>query len=130
VTWADIGALDGLRKELSMTIYQPIKNRKQFEAIGLSVPAGVLLYGPPGCGKTLVAKAIANESGASFLSIKGPELLNQYVGASEKAVRQVLSIYLSIDLSIYRFIYLSTQTQHNAHTHTHIHTRHKNNSKD
>lgn len=91
VTWADIGALDNLRADLSMTIYQPIKNRKQFEAIGLSVPAGVLLYGPPGCGKTLVAKAIANESGASFLSIKGPELLNQYVGASEKAVRQVFA---------------------------------------
>eukprot|EP00462_Mataza_sp_D1_P005740 CAMPEP_0175120648 /NCGR_PEP_ID=MMETSP0087-20121206/735_1 /TAXON_ID=136419 /ORGANISM="Unknown Unknown, Strain D1" /LENGTH=352 /DNA_ID=CAMNT_0016402113 /DNA_START=155 /DNA_END=1216 /DNA_ORIENTATION=- len=89
VTWADIGALDAMRSELRMTILQPIKNPKQFEAVGLTCPAGVLFYGPPGCGKTLVAKAIAKESGASFLSIKGPELLNQYVGASERAVRQV-----------------------------------------
>lgn len=89
VNWEDIGALDVLREELSMSILQPIRNPEQFDAIGLTVPAGVLLYGPPGCGKTLVAKAIANESGASFLSIKGPELLNQYVGASERAVRQV-----------------------------------------
>jgi ribosome biogenesis ATPase len=55
----------------------------------LNVPPGVLLFGPPGCGKTLVAKAIARECGASFLSIKGPELLNQYVGESERAVRKV-----------------------------------------
>jgi ribosome biogenesis ATPase len=89
VCWADIGALQNLKEQLEMSILQPIVNPGQFEAIGLTVPAGVLLYGPPGCGKTLVAKAIANESGASFLSIKGPELLNQYVGQSERAVRQV-----------------------------------------
>ena len=89
VTWNDIGALDELHDELSMCILQPIKYPQQFISIGLSVPAGVLLFGPPGCGKTLVAKAIANESGASFLSVKGPELLNQYVGQSERAVRNV-----------------------------------------
>jgi ribosome biogenesis ATPase len=55
----------------------------------LTAPAGVLLYGPPGCGKTLVAKAVSNESKANFISIKGPELLNKYVGESEKAVRQL-----------------------------------------
>jgi ribosome biogenesis ATPase len=89
VTWADVGALDELQAELDMAIVQPIMDPKLFESIGLAVPAGVLLFGPPGCGKTLVAKAVANQSGASFLSIKGPELLNQYVGESERAVRQV-----------------------------------------
>ena len=78
-----------IQAELDMAIVQPILDPKLFESIGLSVPAGVLLFGPPGCGKTLVAKAVANQSGASFLSIKGPELLNQYVGESERAVRQV-----------------------------------------
>lgn len=89
VTWQDVGALDALQAELDMAIVQPITDPKLFESIGLSVPAGVLLFGPPGCGKTLVAKAVANESGASFLSVKGPELLNQYVGQSEAAVRAV-----------------------------------------
>ena len=57
------------------------------QALGLSLPAGVLLYGPPGCGKTLIAKAVARESGANFISVKGPELLDKYVGESERAVR-------------------------------------------
>jgi len=59
----------------------------KFAALGLSAPTGVLLYGPPGCGKTLVAKAAARESGANFISVKGPELLNKFVGESERAVR-------------------------------------------
>eukprot|EP00467_Chlorarachnion_reptans_P024091 CAMPEP_0114494788 /NCGR_PEP_ID=MMETSP0109-20121206/4844_1 /TAXON_ID=29199 /ORGANISM="Chlorarachnion reptans, Strain CCCM449" /LENGTH=324 /DNA_ID=CAMNT_0001671859 /DNA_START=27 /DNA_END=1002 /DNA_ORIENTATION=+ len=91
VTWGDIGALGGLREELRMAILEPIRHPEMFEHVGLSAPCGVLLYGPPGCGKTLVAKAVASESGASFLSIKGPELLNKYVGASERAVRLVFS---------------------------------------
>ena len=68
---------------------EPILNPEKFKRIGLNAPAGVLLYGPPGCGKTLVAKAVSNESKANFISIKGPELLNKYVGESEKAVRQL-----------------------------------------
>lgn len=68
---------------------QPIRYPERFTALGLMMPAGVLLYGPPGCGKTLLAKAIAHESGANFISIKGPELLDKYVGESERAVRQV-----------------------------------------
>mmetsp|Transcript_35395 Transcript_35395/g.56571 ORF Transcript_35395/g.56571 Transcript_35395/m.56571 type:complete len:282 (-) Transcript_35395:4106-4951(-) len=74
-----------------MAITEPIKNPKLFSSMGLSVPAGVLLYGPPGCGKTMLAKAIANSSGSNFISIKGPELLNKFVGESERAVRQVFA---------------------------------------
>eukprot|EP00949_MAST-11_sp_MAST-11-sp1_P003703 g3703.t1 len=89
VTWADVGALEGVRDDLELSIMQPIRHPERFEAVGLQVPAGVLLYGPPGCGKTLLAKAIAHESGANFISVKGPELLDKYVGESEKAVRKV-----------------------------------------
>ncbi|KAL3657476.1 hypothetical protein V7S43_017615 [Phytophthora oleae] len=89
VTWDDIGALNEVRDELSLAILQPIAHPERFAALGLSMPAGVLLYGPPGCGKTLLAKAIAHESGANFISIKGPELLDKYVGESERSVRQV-----------------------------------------
>ncbi|XP_066553340.1 nuclear valosin-containing protein-like [Amia ocellicauda] len=89
VTWDDIGALQDIRKKLSMAILAPVRYPEQFRALGLSAPAGVLLAGPPGCGKTLLAKAVANESGLNFISVKGPELLNMYVGESERAVRQV-----------------------------------------
>lgn len=86
-TWEDVGALKQVRAELALSIVQPILNPQKFKDIGLSAPAGVLLYGPPGCGKTLVARAVSNESKANFISIKGPELLNKYVGESERAVR-------------------------------------------
>ncbi|XP_059838583.1 nuclear valosin-containing protein-like isoform X2 [Hypanus sabinus] len=89
VTWADIGALEEIREELTMAILAPLRHSEQFRVLGLSSPAGVLLAGPPGCGKTLLAKAVANESGLNFISVKGPELLNMYVGESERAVRQV-----------------------------------------
>ncbi|KAG6884574.1 hypothetical protein C0993_009905 [Termitomyces sp. T159_Od127] len=91
VTWADVGALHGTREELHMAIVQPIKRPELFNAVGISAACGVLLWGPPGCGKTLLAKAVANESKANFISVKGPELLNKYVGESERAVRQVFS---------------------------------------
>lgn len=89
VSWDNIGALQSVREELSLSVLEPITHPEKFEALGLPLPAGVLLYGPPGCGKTLLAKAIANESGANFISVKGPELLDKYVGESERAVRQV-----------------------------------------
>lgn len=91
VTWASVGALDKIRIELNMAIVQPIKRPELYEKVGISAPAGVLLWGPPGCGKTLLAKAVANESRANFISIKGPELLNKYVGESERAIRQVFN---------------------------------------
>lgn len=91
VNWADIGALYHIREELQMAIVQPIRRPELFEAVGIDTGCGVLLWGPPGCGKTLLAKAVANESRANFISVKGPELLNKYVGESERAVRQVFS---------------------------------------
>ena len=87
VSWDDVGSLGDVRDELNLSICEPILNPEKFKALGLSAPTGVLLYGPPGCGKTLVAKAVARESGANFISVKGPELLNKFVGESERAVR-------------------------------------------
>ncbi|CAI6366354.1 unnamed protein product [Macrosiphum euphorbiae] len=89
VTWDDIGSLKKIREELHMAMLAPVTHAKEFTALGLDVPTGVLLCGPPGCGKTLLAKAVANEAGINFISIKGPELLNMYVGESERGVRQV-----------------------------------------
>uniref|UniRef100_A0A1A8EJ66 Nuclear VCP-like n=2 Tax=Nothobranchius korthausae TaxID=1143690 RepID=A0A1A8EJ66_9TELE len=89
VTWENVGALQEIREELTMAILGPVRSPQHFKALGLTAPSGVLLAGPPGCGKTLLAKAVANESGLNFISVKGPELLNMYVGESERAVRQV-----------------------------------------
>lgn len=91
VTWQDVGALSEVREELKHNVLEPIAHPERFRALGLEVPAGVLFYGPPGCGKTLLAKALANQSGANFISVKGPELLNMYVGESESRVRQVFA---------------------------------------
>lgn len=77
VTWSDVGALHATREELHMAIVQPIRRPELFSAVGISAACGVLLWGPPGCGKTLLAKAVANESRANFISVKGPELLNK-----------------------------------------------------
>ncbi|PVI03186.1 AAA-domain-containing protein [Periconia macrospinosa] len=88
-TWRDVGALEKVRAELQMAIVEPIKNPQRFRAVGITAATGVLLWGPPGCGKTLLAKAVAAESKANFISVKGPELLNKYVGESERALRQV-----------------------------------------
>lgn len=88
VTWDDIGSLADIREELKLAVLAPVKYPKKLQALGLTSPSGLLLCGPPGCGKTLLAKAVANEAGINFISVKGPELLNMYVGESERAVRQ------------------------------------------
>jgi ribosome biogenesis ATPase len=77
VTWDDLGALQTIRAEMRMSIVRPIRRPEVFAMLGLQAPCGVLLWGPPGCGKTLLAKAVANESRANFISVKGPELLNK-----------------------------------------------------
>ncbi|PFH55312.1 hypothetical protein XA68_10128 [Ophiocordyceps unilateralis] len=89
VTWDQVGALAEARKRLKRSIIGPIKNPELYRDYGLTRPEGVLLWGPPGCGKTLVAQAVANEAQASFILINGPELLNKYVGESERAVREL-----------------------------------------
>ncbi|EPS73955.1 hypothetical protein M569_00793, partial [Genlisea aurea] len=87
VKWDDVGGLDSLRKEFDLYIIRRIKYPEDYGDFGACLETGFLLYGPPGCGKTLIAKAVASEAGASFIHVKGPELLNKYVGESELAVR-------------------------------------------
>ncbi len=88
VRWTDVGGLDAIKQELVEAVEWPLKYPEAFEAINTKPPKGILLFGPPGTGKTMLAKAVANESEANFISIKGPEMLSKYVGESEKAVRE------------------------------------------
>jgi len=89
VSWQDIGGLEETKRELQEMVRYPIEHRGLFEKFGMQASRGVLFYGPPGCGKTLMAKAIANECGANFISVKGPELLNMWFGGSEANVRDL-----------------------------------------
>ena len=91
VSWNDIGGLYGVKRELKELVQYPIEHPEKFEKFGMSPSRGVLFYGPPGCGKTLLAKAVANECQANFISIKGPELLTMYFGESEANVRDVFA---------------------------------------
>ncbi|WP_435128964.1 CDC48 family AAA ATPase [Halobaculum sp. D14] len=91
VTWEDVGGLGETKERLRETIQWPLDYPEVFEAMDMESAKGVLMYGPPGTGKTLLAKAVANESESNFISVKGPELLNKYVGESEKGVREVFS---------------------------------------
>ena len=89
VKWEDIGGLEEIKRSMKEVIEWPLKFPDSFKRLGIKPPTGVLLFGPPGCGKTLLAKAVANESGANFISVKGPELLSMWVGESEKHIRDV-----------------------------------------
>lgn len=89
VHWEDVGGLEDVKRELHETVQYPVEHVDKYIKFGMSPSKGVLLYGPPGCGKTLLAKAIANECGANFISIKGPELLTQWFGESEANVREL-----------------------------------------
>ena len=89
VHWEDAGGLDNVKQHLIEAVEWPIKNPEMFSRLGIRPPKGILLYGPPGCGKTLLARAVATESEANFISIKGPEVFSKWVGESEKAIREV-----------------------------------------
>ena len=89
IKWNDVGGLDDVKQELKEAVEWPLKHPDTFQRLGIRPPKGTLLYGIPGTGKTLLAKAVASESEANFISVKGPELLSKWVGESEKGVREV-----------------------------------------
>ncbi|EUC66654.1 AAA family ATPase [Rhizoctonia solani AG-3 Rhs1AP] len=89
--WADVGGQSVAQARLRESVEWPLRHPEAFKRLGVRPPAGVLMYGPPGCSKTLIARALATESGLNFLSVKGPELLNKYVGESERAVREIFT---------------------------------------
>ncbi len=87
--WEEVGGLEIVKQELKEAVEWPLKYPDIFKNLGVSAPKGILLYGPPGTGKTLLAKAVANESEANFILVNGPELLNKFVGESERGIRKV-----------------------------------------
>jgi transitional endoplasmic reticulum ATPase len=89
VRWREVGGLEQIKNELVQSVEWPLKKPEVFKRMGIKPPRGILLYGPPGCGKTLLARAVATESEANFISVKGPEIFSKWVGESEKAIREV-----------------------------------------
>ena len=89
VRWTDIGGQEDTKQQLKEAVEWPLKHPEAFTRMGIRPPRGVLLYGPPGCSKTLMAKALATETSLNFLAVKGPELFSKWVGESEKAVQTV-----------------------------------------
>jgi len=89
VTWNDVGGLEDVKAKLKEAVEMPLKDPEAFKRMGITPPRGILLYGAPGTGKTLIAKAVATESESNFISIKGPEVMSKWVGESEKAVRMI-----------------------------------------
>ncbi|EEB15056.1 spermatogenesis associated factor, putative [Pediculus humanus corporis] len=89
VRWEDIGGLEDLKLKLRQCVEWPLKHKESFNKLGITAPKGLLMFGPPGCSKTMIAKALATESKLNFISVKGPELFNKWVGESERAVRNI-----------------------------------------
>jgi len=89
VPWEDVGGLEDIKQELKEGVEWPIKYKKLFKKAGIRPLNGILLFGPPGCGKTLLAKAVATESQSNFITVKGPEIFSKWVGESEKSVREI-----------------------------------------
>ena len=89
VSWDEVGGLEGVKQSLIEAVEWPLKNPEMFTRLGITPPKGILLHGPPGCGKTLLARAVASESEANFISVRGPEIFSKWVGESEKAIREI-----------------------------------------
>jgi transitional endoplasmic reticulum ATPase len=89
VRWSEVGGLEEIKRALIETVDWPLRHPEVYRHAGIRPPKGIFLHGPPGCGKTLIAKALATESEANFISIKGPEILSKWVGESERGVREV-----------------------------------------
>lgn len=89
VHWNDVGGLEKVKGQLKEAVELPLKKPEIFKQMGIRTPKGLLLYGPPGCGKTLLAKAVATESEANFIAVRGPEVFSKWVGESEKAIREI-----------------------------------------
>ena len=89
IHWEDVGGLEEVKQSLKEAVEWPLNNPEMFKRMGIAPPKGILLHGPPGCGKTLLAKAVATESKANFISIRGPEIFSKWVGESEKAIREI-----------------------------------------
>ena len=89
IWWHDVGGLDEIKKSLTDNLITAIKEPNKFTKMGVKPPKGALLYGPPGCGKTLLARAVATETGANMILVRGPEIISKWVGESEKAVREI-----------------------------------------
>jgi len=100
VTWAEVGGLDEIKRELHEAVELPLEDPDSFVRMGIRPPKGLLLFGAPGTGKTLIARAIANESKVNFISIKGPEIMSKWVGESEKAVRMIFKKAKQVSPSI------------------------------
>lgn len=99
-TWADVGGLEEAKQYLQEMVEWPLKHPEAFKKMGIRPPRGILLYGLPGTGKTLIARAVANESKSNFISIKGPEIFNKYVGESEKMIRDIFKRAKQVSPSI------------------------------
>jgi transitional endoplasmic reticulum ATPase len=89
VWWQDVGGLEDIKKSLSDNLIIAMKEPGKFTKMGIKPPKGALIYGPPGCGKTLLARALATETGANMILVRGPEILSKWLGESEKAVREI-----------------------------------------
>lgn len=109
VHYSDIGGQAQTIQKLRECVEWPLLHPEAFARLGVRAPRGVLLYGPPGCSKTLLVRACATESGVNFLAVKGPELLNKYVGESERAVREIFSKARGAAPSIIFFVRVQVQ---------------------
>ena len=87
--WSEIGGNETVKFQVRQCVEWPLKYPEKFSAVGIKPPQGIMLYGPPGCSKTMIAKALATESGLNFIAVKGPELFSKYVGDTEKAIREI-----------------------------------------